>query len=365
MSYDAARNTFVWSVPMLTDGKLEEEFSRNLFIARIRAFTGSPGYYLPILGIRAEDIQRGCTHDADDDTQVTVGKDNCPLLRGLVPSATHWKIDVPAPGVGTLQPNSYGDVWIEFTLADRGSVPTGPLLAPAQFDLGNASTGILGWPAALGIQVDNAGPWTVDSLTAVSTTPGLSATIHGPRRIPFALAAFDAFSVDLAVDGATPGDKSGQIKLHLSGPNGQTSSLSVPIAAYIWPTSAQLLPAQRNFGAAYGTAALPWRGNMILTNDAPWSIRVSNIAVMGGGASAFRLVESDGQTPLAFPQPILSGEALYFAVQYCPTSASTFDATLQAQADVSSDPTQPDNVTLPPVSLHGDPPPSGVSFCSP
>ncbi|MGH7864731.1 MAG: hypothetical protein ACREQB_07065 [Candidatus Binataceae bacterium] len=370
MVYDAAashaaggRQAFGWRVAKVTPDVWEDNFSPNLFISRVRAFIPvstrdglSRRRYL-----RLEKLRLGndtianiwnCNPDPDDATQVTSRQ--CDLLRSSVPTFSYlrshsdigvrsvWRIDVPRDNLENMSITADTPVYVEFTIADRNGASAGPSIAPDRVDLGQARAGEQRRAVAAFTVTNDDSPqtWRVDSISLSGPSASeFSLQTHGTRTAPFDLPALGSFSIDVAMNSASPGRKTAIASVQMHSANGQSRTLSGTIEAVaVGPALLNVLPSSLFFAQSN---SFPWRRNFLIENDGPTPMIRGVIAVTGPGQFAFNLRADDGTSPVPPSRVIGPGEIEIISAFYCPHTHDSHDASVTVIANVSGDPAAP------------------------
>lgn len=395
---DATQNrlAFVWSVPTLFDGRWAENFSPKLSISRVRAFVPTSRTevsdrpnYLNLVGIAegVPPINNRCDPDPDDPTQVTVG--HCPVLGSLVPTYDIptrgpglWKLDIPPGSNNNVIVDQNTIVDVEFTIANPLGQQAGPKLSPDHFDFGDVPLGQNPiFPVAFTVTNDGfSAPWTVDSITTAGPNASeFSAGVHGSRTTPFSMGPLGSFSIDVAPNPSSTGSKSATVQVQMHSANGQQRMLAGNLQAFAVDLGGILAIEPQSLYFNFGSNRLPWRLNVLISNDSGRAI-ARCVAIISDGVAATEFsVTSSAAAPVSNPpacpnvatsglpvppSTLQPGQSEVLEVDFCPSRRGSYDAKLVILANITGNAAAPIWAWRT-VSLHGEGPPNNVAVCVP
>ncbi|MBV9330327.1 MAG: hypothetical protein JOZ55_02115 [Alphaproteobacteria bacterium] len=350
-SSDPESGHLVWGyqVPE-TDGVLEENFSSNLFISRVRVFTSSnPGsfarQYISLLRLQANSFPSiDCSGAPADATAVTA--DSCPSLGIATPAyvrnaptstgqAVVWSVtalDAAHGGNAGLTPDSL--VYIEFSLANATAGSGRPFISPQTYNFGPLPSGAQRTErGALKLDLGNSAQnWTIDS---VSPPPELSLRVDGPNN----LNAGAIRDVDVTFSPSSDGVKVGTGTITLHDPAGHQVSVSADLEGESGAQNIVLFPDAIRYHDEFDPQThqplpLPWRKRFLVENIQSTPMTRQSASISGTDAAAFNIYEgATGNSPVAPPMTIVSGNAELFSVDFCPTHPGAFSAQVTVTAN--------------------------------
>jgi hypothetical protein len=343
------------------DGGLEENFSPNLFISRVRAFT-SPNpaslarNYLGLSEIRVDGGYRSIACPGSNADATVVSSDNCPDLGETTPTYVRAASSLSAPAVvwrielldgahgGASDLTSNTPVFVEFTLASRPASGGNVTLRTASWDYGY-NFGVLpsgaqrtDWGALKLDLADSAVRWEVESVsTSDDPAQEFLLQVEGPPYVN----AGGVRNVSVTFRPSSNGYKAATGTITLKDSAGNRRSVPASLYAESGAQSIIVAPDTLQFvlSGEYDPNTglplpLPWRRRFLVLSASPSSILREDVTISGTGAASFSIHEGGtGNSPVtpAFSIPSQGGEVL--SVDFCPTQYGTFLAEISVMGN--------------------------------
>jgi hypothetical protein len=353
----AGRLVWRYQVPQVAD-VLEESFSPNLFVSRVRAFT-SPNpasfarSYLELSGITIDQGAISCAGSSADAT--VVSSDDCPSLGVTTPSyvqsassqnapAPVWRIKLldgthgGNPGLTSNTP-----VFIEFTLANRTGTGGNVVLRTASWQYAY-NFGVLPSGAqrtdlgALKLDLgESAVRWYIEQVsTSGHDAQEFSLQVEGPSPI----SAGGVRNVDVTFSPASDGVKVAFANVTLRDSGGNHKSIMVNLQAESGAQSMNLIPPMLNFNPQLEfdpntglPLPLPWQRWFFVENIGTSPLIRQTVTITGPDAASFTVYEGASGSSMPPAVTLASAEAEGLRVDFCPARYGTFSAQISIEGN--------------------------------